>query len=110
MFDSASKPIPHLNEYLAWIDEMRPAKGLAVVEQDPPVRRVDRGERRGPGLAKALAQRKIHGGAPRKVRRAVLDGKARSVSYISGCPRSPRQICLEARAERVPLVVVEREA
>src|SRR5437879_162159 len=108
--NSVSKAVPHLNEYLPRIDEMRSAKGLTIVEQDPPVRRVDRGERRRPSLAKALAHGQIHRGASRKVRRAVLDGKARSVSYICGCPRSPRQVRLEARAERVPLVVVEREA
>ncbi len=45
---------------------MHTAKGLTVVEQDPPVRRVDRGDRRGPGLTKALAQGQIHGGSPRK--------------------------------------------
>src|SRR5258708_1171738 len=89
---------------------MRPTKGLTVVQQGPPVRCVERCDRRGPALTKALAERQIYGGSPRKLCRAVLDGKARTVGHISRCPRSPRQIRLEARTERMPLVVVEREA
>ena len=52
--------VSHLHVDLARFDEVDSAKGVAVVEQEAPIRHVDRLYRQKPMLAKTFTQRHIN--------------------------------------------------
>src|SRR6185437_2079978 len=94
---------------LARIVEMRSAERVAVVEQVACVRGVQRTEFQRQILAELFRHREIEFCMARQMRRAVPVKKSRSVTHIGGDPGAPRQSHVEASAERVALVVVEKE-
>src|ERR1700683_3003986 len=107
------KPIPKLDVDLSWIVEVETPKRQTVVEQDSPVRHVQRCQRNRIFLGEAFPQRYVKCRVPGqvsagKLRKAAPVGESRAVVHIGRCERLPRKACGESHVEGVPLVVINR--
>src|SRR5205823_4420563 len=109
VFGLIIKPIFHLHRHAPWVSKMGAAKRVAVVQQKALVADVGRGQLCRPRLAKTLANSKIDRSMRRQVSGTITIEETRAIVQIAGYPRLPRQIRIEAEAQRVTLVVVEEE-
>ena len=99
----------------ARVVEMKSSKGQTVVQQNAAIRHVQRSKRNGIHLRKILADGNIECGVLRQIvsrigcagRRCAI-GEAGAVIHIGRDVRLPGKSCIEAKIQRVSLVVVHR--
>src|SRR6266850_2233115 len=107
---SIMKSILDLHEDLARFEEMGPSrKGQTVIQQEPPIGDVQRRHRDRYAFTDTLPQRNIGGRMSRKMIWTAAVGEARTVVDISIGPSMARKIEIQARAERVALIVIQEE-
>src|ERR1700738_4443998 len=82
---SIVKAVAHLDKNFPWIQEMRAAKRVAVVEQNPPVGNVDALDGERESLAELLAERQVKSRMRLKMiswDRRIAVGEARGVINV----------------------------
>ena len=105
-----TKPVLHLPIDLSGIEVVSAAKGEAITQQKVAVGAVQRIEGEGPSFAETLAEREVEGRVLREPCRSAIIREAGSIVEVSTCPTAPGKIHISARAERVLLVVVQKES
>ncbi len=106
---SIVEAVAQLREDLAGTVEVRSAERGAGVDEHPAVPGVQHIDRCRPPVRERPAGHQVHGRMAAQ-RRTVLGWKARAVVEVRPAEPSARQQDIEAGAQRVPLIVVERES
>ncbi len=103
------KPVFDLRIDLARQVPVRAAEGVALIELVAAVGKVQRGDSHRPVLAERFAERQVKRCVRCEMVRAISVQKARAVGDVGGGPAPQGKARFYARAERVPLVVVEKK-
>src|SRR5712692_2568807 len=99
----------HFPEELPGAVEVRPAEGVAAVEQEVSVAQVECGEAEEPPFAERLSERHTDGCMRRQVPGPIAVQKSRPVIHVGRNPALPGQRHAKARRQGVTLVVVQEE-
>ena len=104
------KLVSYFQINLSRFDKVSAAKGLAVVQQKPPVRNVDSLKCQNPFFAKAFSERKVDQRvAGEMIRQVIAVEKSRTVMNVRRSKAAAGKIDHETRAERVALIVIEQK-
>src|SRR5690348_9535512 len=103
------KAIAHFPVDLARVGVVRPAKGVAVVDQVAAVGHVEGVHGYRPILPERFAEGEPEGGVGRQVGGAVAVQKTRSVGYCRRRPSPPRQPARPHYTQRVALVMIKKK-
>src|SRR5690242_18990450 len=103
------KPIAHFNIHLARVGIVRPAKGVAAVNQVAAVGHVEGVHGQRPVLTKRFPYRQPQGSVGGQVGGPVAFQKTRSIGYSHGSPGPPRQPARPHYTQRIALVMIKEK-
>jgi len=101
------EPVFQLHRELPWIHVVRPAEGIAVIQQIPLIGEVQRGQAHIPILAKRLAKRQIVRRVRRQMPRPFAVEETGPITDIKVSADMPRQLHVDATRERIALIVIQ---